>query len=231
MQGTEILDRLKDDISHARGKFLDTRLGKALTEGRVPLAVYKGYLAQTYHFVKHTPCFLAVAASRFPFTPDMNVVRRRFLKHCLEEFGHEQLALRDYEALGGTQAELEQEPILTATTAMIAFHYYLAEHEDPIALFGMIYALEGIAQDEGGGVANALRASGIPEKALTFIATHGEVDVAHMKSACATIREFVHGVDAYHKIVTGGKGAFELYAFMFEAIWDQYAPAEELATV
>jgi pyrroloquinoline quinone (PQQ) biosynthesis protein C len=221
---SDFLDRIEQTIIPARERFYQTRLGSAMLERRCTLPLYKGYLQETFHFVRHTPRFLAAAASRF--TPEFEPVRRRFLEHASEEFGHELLALHDLEALGVPKAEtLASEP-LVPTCALVAFHYYYAERVNPMGLLGTIYALEGLGQDAGPRVAEGLKTMGLDRKAVTFIATHGELDVHHMVEAKNTIEKYVKSKADEQAILYCARAAFELYSFMFEAIWDKVMAAE-----
>jgi pyrroloquinoline quinone (PQQ) biosynthesis protein C len=230
------LTRLEAAIVPARERLYRTGLGSALLNGTVTMPLYKGYLRETYHFVRHTPRFLAAAASRF--STDLELVRKRFLHHAAEEFGHELLAVHDLEALGTPRAEtLATEPLI-ATSALVAFHYYQAERGNPIGLLGTIYALEGLGQNAGPRAAKALASLGLPRAATTFITVHGELDVDHMEEAVKTIEQFVKTPEDERVVTYCARAAYELYALMFEAIFDRdgrpamvIAPATpELAT-
>jgi pyrroloquinoline quinone (PQQ) biosynthesis protein C len=115
---------------------------------------------------------------------------------------------------------------------MIAWHYYMAERLNPVAMFGLIYVFEGLGQGEGGEAARAL-ARNLPPKALTFLAKHAHLDVKHLEEARATMRKHVHSEEDERSIIYAARAALELYTFMFEQIWARYeasarggAPAE-----
>ncbi len=220
---SDFLARLERAVLPSRERLYRTALGRALLEGHATIPLYRGYLRETFHFVRHTPRFLAAAASRFPV--ELEPVRRRFLHHASEEFGHELLALHDLEALGTPKAEtLASEP-LVPTTALVAFHYFQAERVNPMGLLGTIYALEGLGQDAGPRVGASLMKLGIPRKALTFVATHGELDVEHMVEAKKTIEGYVKAKADEDAVSFCARAAFELYAAMFDAIYERDGPA------
>jgi pyrroloquinoline quinone (PQQ) biosynthesis protein C len=217
----DFFQRLDAEIGPSRMKLHTSRLGQSMLDGSIPLEAYKGYLRETYHFVRHTPRFLAAAASRFGY--ELESVRRRFLKHATEEFGHERFCLKDLQTLGVAAEETQQSQPLVATTALISFHYYMAERVNPVALFGTIYSLEGLGQDEGNVVYKRIqKALGLPNTAVTFLSSHAEFDVKHLEEARKTIVEHVHTEEDEKAIIYASKGAFELYAFMFEQIWERY---------
>lgn len=217
MGGGEFLDRLAQEIIPVRLRLYETRLGSAMLHGGITMPLYRGYLRETFHFVRHTPRFLAAAASRFGL--DREPLRRRFLQHAQEEFGHEMLALHDLETVGAPRAEtLATEP-LVPTAALVAFHYFQAERGDPIGLLGTIFALEGLGQDAGPRVVETLKAFGLPRGAVTFIATHGELDVDHMVEARKMIEKHVSTAAEERAVTYCARAAFELYTLMFDAIF------------
>jgi pyrroloquinoline quinone (PQQ) biosynthesis protein C len=221
MTAPEFFDRLDREVAASRKKLLETRLARSMMDGTVPLEAYKGYLRETYHFTKHTPRFLAAAASRFG--DELDAVRRRFLKHTLEEFGHDRFALDDLAALGCDPEEVRASEPLVGTTAMVAFHYYMAEHGNPVGMFGMIYVLESLGQGEGGQAAKQIRERlGIPEAATTFLAEHSVLDVAHLREAKRAILEHVSGEANERAMIYAARAAFELYAFMFDQVWERH---------
>jgi pyrroloquinoline quinone (PQQ) biosynthesis protein C len=226
----DFFERIDAATAPAREKLRATRLGRAMLTATIPLEAYKGYLRETYHFVRHTPRFLAAAASRFDY--HLEGVRKRFLAHATEEFGHERLALKDLETLGVDPAAVRASEPLIATSALVAFHYYMAEHVNPVGLFGTIYTLEGLGQSEGAQVCPAIRrALDLPAGAVTFLSSHAELDVAHLAEARKAIAEHVRAPEDARAIIYASRAAFELYAFMFDQIWERFEAAERRSAV
>ena len=58
---------------------------------------YGLWLTQTYHFVRHSTRLVTLASSRLPL--DLEGLRRRFVEHAKEEWGHERLAANDLKNL------------------------------------------------------------------------------------------------------------------------------------
>lgn len=221
-------DRIDAETAAARAKLLESRFARSVFTATVPLDAYKGYLQETYHFVRHTPRFLAAAASRFDY--GLESVRKRFLKHATEEFGHERFALKDLATLGVNPDLVKVSEPLVATTALVAFHYYMAERVNPVALLGTIYTLEGLGQREGSQAYRAIQESlKLPPSAVTFLSSHAEFDVKHLEEARKTIAENVKSEEDERAIVYASRAAFELYAFMFEQIWERYEAEARVA--
>jgi hypothetical protein len=105
---------------------------------------------------------------------------------------------------------------------MIAFHYYLAERLDPVGMFGTIYAMESLGQGRAGSVAESLVKAGIPKEATVFLAAHGELDVAHLRDAKATMLRHVRTEAEVAAIIYAARAGFELYELMFAQVWGAY---------
>src|SRR5262249_42469839 len=80
---------------------------------------------------------------------------------------------------------------------------------------------EGLGQDAGPRVGASLLKLGVPKKALTFIATHGELDVSHMVEARRMIEQHVRARPDEEAVAYCARAAFELYAAMFDGIWER----------
>jgi hypothetical protein len=146
---------------------------------------YGDWLAQSYYYVRHSTRLLAAAAARFPHTARGDLLHQRFGKHIGEEDRHELLALHDLKSLGFT---IDEFPEHDATRMFYEPQYYKVEHQDPLALFGYILPLEGIAVSKGTWVLARTdvlygRAAG------TFLRVHAEDDVAHLEQAFAVLTD------------------------------------------
>src|SRR5690606_14851581 len=100
---------------------------------------------------------------------------------------------------------------LVSTSAMVAFHYYLAERLDPVGMFGTIWIMESLGQDEAGKVGEILVAAGYPREACTFLIAHGELDIAHLRDARDTIVRYVKDEKHVADIIYACRAAFDLY--------------------
>jgi hypothetical protein len=142
-------------------------------------AAYADWIAQTYHYVKHSTRLLAAAAARFPTDEAGDALHHRFAKHMAEEKKHELLCLHDLKALDFPLGAFSELP---ATRMFYASQYFEVEHTDPMALFGYILVLEVTSVREGGWVKDRIvEAHG--EKAAAFVRLHSEEDVGHVEKA------------------------------------------------
>lgn len=144
--------------------------------------VYADWLAQTYFYVCHSTRLLALAAGRFKV--DRDGLHVRFMAHMKEERQHEALALSDLSALGYKISDFEESPVVSA---FYRSQYYWIEHEDPIAFFGYILMLEGLAVRSGDkGYEKAKVVHG--DKACKFLRVHANEDPDHLDKAFESLQ-------------------------------------------
>jgi pyrroloquinoline quinone (PQQ) biosynthesis protein C len=142
-------------------------------------AAYMGWLAQTYHYVRHSTRLLAAAAARFPLTRPGDALHVRFGAHIGEEKRHELLCVRDIQALGGS---IDACPELPTTRMFYEPQYYKVEHQAPSALLGYILPLEVIAPQSGARIIEQVSAA-FGKKSANFLQVHAQEDVEHVQRA------------------------------------------------
>src|SRR5581483_12222670 len=149
--------------------------------GKAEIELYRGYLQETYHYVKHASRFYAAAASRLP--EEYESIRGRLLQYAFEENGHEIFLLNDLKALGVDPDSVRSAQPLVETDALIGFHYYAATFGNPLCIWGNIYAIEGLSL-LGGKIVAALTASlKLDSSAVSFLISHGDPNLAHFEAA------------------------------------------------
>lgn len=136
---------------------------------------YIMWLRQTYAFVCHSTRLLSLTAA----LAKNEDIHHRFMDHSLEEKAHERLLERDFKSL---DAKIEDYQELLSTMGIYQIQYYWVQHVDPIALFGYVLLLEGLAVEVGGEVyKRAKQAFG--ESACNFIRIHVAADEDHLPKA------------------------------------------------
>jgi hypothetical protein len=122
-----------------------------------------------------------LGASRL--APEDNPIHHRFLAHAAEEKDHQLLARGDLEALG---LALEQFPEMALTAAFYQTQYYRIEYQHPVAFFGYVLLLEGMAVRMGSEMYDeALRHHG--PGTTTFFELHNKSDPDHFPQALANV--------------------------------------------
>jgi hypothetical protein len=136
-------------------------------------SAYASWLAQTYHFVRHTTTMIAMSAARFGVHDRAS--HYQMIHHLAEERGHDLLLVRDLENLGWT---LDQFPPLAETRLFYQNQYYMINHENPASHAGYSLMLEGLAAVVAPNVYPKL-AKLYGKDTCEFIHTHLTVDQAH----------------------------------------------------
>lgn len=144
---------------------------------------YGAWLTQTYFFVENSTQLIAHTGHLFG--SGREAFRERFLEHANEEKGHEKLLTRDLKAIGYSLGDFEVYP---ETKAFYQMQYYWVERVNPMALFGYILTLEGIANHYG-KPATARAASVFGAKGSNFLRVHSEEDEDHIAKALEAISQ------------------------------------------
>lgn len=209
-------------------KLDDKRTQKAFEDNLAPLIqelknfpwddprCYANWLAQSYYLVLHTTTFLSLVAAKFGAD---NLERHRdVLKHLREEFGHEDLALRDLKALGFGITDF---PELMETSLLYQSQYYWLERKGPVAHVGYSLMLEGLAVREGKQLlANIDRLHG--KDTSSFIRVHAMDDVGHFAEGMRRLNSA--SPDGIAQALRNLEQSRHLYASILQAIARAKAP-------
>ena len=172
-------ERLVAETRPAQMRFAATPQLQAGLAGEITRADYVAYLTQAYHHVRHTVPLMWVARARLSDRPEIIAALDDYIA---EEIGHEQWILDDIAHAGGDPSVAEHVEPSPATQAMLDHAYRTVHMGNPIALFGMIYVLEGtsiaLASQGAGAVQRKLD---LPDDAMRYLTSHGALDQEHMK--------------------------------------------------
>ncbi|MES2768667.1 MAG: iron-containing redox enzyme family protein [Bdellovibrionota bacterium] len=134
---------------------------------------YSQWLAQTYYYVRHTTCFIALMAAHWGVK---NRERQyQALGFLNGESAHDLLALDDLKHMGLSIKSFVELP---ETKVFYQNQYYFIEHVSPAAQLGYAFLLEGIASQEAAR-AYKIVAETHGEQAGRFLRIHSEEDVGH----------------------------------------------------
>jgi Iron-containing redox enzyme len=136
-------------------------------------SAYANWLAQTYHFVRHTTTMIAMSAARFGVHDRPG--HYQMIHHLREESGHDLLLVKDLENLGW---KIEQFPPLAETRLFYQNQYYMINHETPVSHAGYALMLEGLAAVVAPNIYPKL-AKLYGQDTCEFLHTHLTVDQEH----------------------------------------------------
>lgn len=215
------LTRLESELEPSRMRLYNTRLMREVESGVLPLNVYKGFVQETYHYVKHTTRFFVAAASRMPEEYERS--RKMLIEYAADESGHETYLLNDLKTLGEDPEKIRASEPLIETEALTGYHYYLAMFGNPVGIWGNVYAVEGFSNDQSAKAAETLmRTLNLPRGAVSFLISHGKFDIAHFNNAKNFIQKMIVRSEDERAVSYCARAALELYATMYEAVYSHY---------
>ncbi|MCP4980914.1 MAG: iron-containing redox enzyme family protein [Gammaproteobacteria bacterium] len=149
-------------------------------KGQVEMQTYQAFLIEAYHHVKHTMPLLMACGSRLP--ERLEWLREAIVHYIEEEVGHQEWILNDLQSLGVDKESIRNGKPSLPTELMVSYAYDAVARDNPVALFGMVYALEKtsstIATYAAGQIVSALD---LKAEAMTYMVSHGSLDVEHMQ--------------------------------------------------
>ncbi|MBI3071417.1 MAG: iron-containing redox enzyme family protein [Deltaproteobacteria bacterium] len=217
---SNFIDQLKAALAPEQMRLWQTRLAKALiADDKAPLSIWRAYLWESYHYVKHNGVNQALAVLRTPVTD--KELQIRYLKHAAEEIDHDLLCLHDLEKIGVARETVIASRPLPETAAFSSFLYDFVMRENPIGRLGYSYWAEGSA-DYGDVLIPRLKHHfGLPDDAMRFVVEHRDLDRGH-KAACEkTIEKFALKKEDQEAILYFGVATCHQFFYVLEAMYDR----------
>lgn len=206
-------EQLMRETSDARRALMAAPVIADCLVRRVSRETYAAFLAEAYQHVRHTVPLLMACGSRLP-------TRLEWLRKCVvdyidEEYGHEQWIWNDLQSLGVDADALIARGPSTATELMVSYAYDTVHRGNPVAFFGMVFVLEGasvaLATQAAHIIAQELE---LPPQALSYLLSHGSVDVRHIEGLTNIMNRLEDGEDKVAVLHSAGM-FFELYRRVF----------------
>lgn len=214
---SDFLSTLDRSLEAPRRRFLHSRLLRHVMAGTMSRELYAALLRETWHFVRHTPGHLRLAAARL----GDDAMKAIFLHHAEEETGHDMWALADLEELGVDPEEVRQSVPLPHTTALVAYQHYTVTRLHPKALLGLEYAMEGLTAQAGGSAVERLKTSlSLPDRALRFFSGHAELDCTHAQDDADVIRRHIITPEEQRAVLRNARDSVVLYTSLYDGICD-----------
>lgn len=184
--------------------------------GEVTHELYRAFLGQAYHHVRHTVPLLMAVGSRL--APRHAWLQKELVHYLEEEVGHEEWILNDVAAAGGDADALRQSSPAVETDAMVAYAYDTVSRRNPVAFFGMVFVLEGASVALALNAAQAIQKRlGLPDHAFTYLRSHGRLDQEHL----GHLASIVDRLDLEHDlpaVTTCARAMFMLYGNVFRSL-------------
>ncbi len=187
----------------------------ALT-GSVSREQYLAFLTEAYYHVRETVPLLMACGSRLGH--DYEWLRGAIVHYINDEYGHQEWILNDIAEAGGDPEAVRHGQPSHATEQMVSFAWDTIQRGNPVGFFGMVYVLEGTSIALAGNAAAAVGASlGLPETAFSYLTSHGEVDLEHVKFLESLLNRLEKPEDR-DAVVRCARQFYRLYAGIFRSL-------------
>jgi len=208
-----------------RGKLMSTALINEGAKGNISLEVYRAFLTQAYHHVKHTTPLLMSCGGRLPGHYEW--LRTAIGEYIEEEMGHQEWVLNDIAECGGDKEAVRaskspENSASTATEVMVAYAYDMISRVNPVGFFGMVLVLEGtstaVATEAGETLMKSLN---LPKKAFSYLLSHGSLDISHVSFYESLVNQISDENDQAC-LIHSAKIFYKLYGDIFRTIEAEY---------
>lgn len=184
--------------------------------GNISRDTYIAYLTEAYHHVSHTVRFLMAMGLRVP--DSKKFLHAAVAEYVEEEVGHEEWILNDIEAAGGNKEQARTSIANLETQVLIAYNYDYINRKNPVGFLGMVFMLESTSTQIANKGADALKQKlNLPQRAFSYLYSHGEIDIEHMKFLEQTLDKISEPEDQ-KAIIEVAQNTFRLFANVLRSI-------------
>lgn len=209
-------DVLRLETATERDALVAIPIVQRALRGDVAREEYLSFLAEAYHHVKHTIPLLMACGMRLP--ERLGWMRDGIVEYIADEAGHDRWILDDIERAGGDAAAVRDGEPGHATEVMVAYAYDGVLRRNPLVFFGMGFVLEGTSVSLATRAAAALQAGlNLPDNALTYLRTHGDLDIEHTHRLAGLINRLDDAGDRT-EILRAARAFYRLYGDVFRSI-------------
>lgn len=213
---TTFYDRLVRETEDARAVLYTVPQLQDGLQGKISRETYIAYLTEAYHHVSHTVRFLMAAGHRL--SDSKKFLHKAIAEYIEEEIGHEEWILNDIAAAGGNKEAARNAVPNLETQVLIAYNYDYIARKNPVGFFGMVFMLESTSTQIANKGADAIKTSlNLPQKAFSYLYSHGELDISHMKFFEETVNKITDPADQA-AIIEVAQNTFRLFARVLAAI-------------
>lgn len=184
--------------------------------GDISTETYIAYLTEAYHHVSHTVPFLMSMGAKL--APSKKWLHKAIIEYQEEEVGHEEWILNDIEIAGGSKEAVRAATPNLETQVLIAYNYDYITRKNPVGFLGMVFMLESTSTQIANKGADAVKEKlKLPKKAFSYLYSHGELDISHMKFFEETVNKITDPEDQ-KAVIEVAQNTFRLFANVLRAI-------------
>ncbi|WP_432453139.1 MULTISPECIES: TenA family transcriptional regulator [unclassified Agarivorans] len=213
-------ETLQQQTRAAQQQMLQAPVFAACSRGEINREMYLAFLTQAFHHVKHTVPLLMACGGRL--SADYEWVREAIAEYITEEQGHHEWILNDIEACHGNAQLVRdnqaQGKVSPAIELMVAYLYHQIDRHNPLALFGMVWVLEGTSVGVGAQIATLVKSTlDLPDEALSYLLSHSELDQQHILFFEGLMNQ-ITDQDDQKVIIDSANMVFSLYGQMLREL-------------
>lgn len=208
-----------------RNELMSCKLINEGAKGNISLDVYRAFLTQAYHHVKHTTPLLMACGGRLPGHYEW--LRTAIGEYIEEEMGHQEWVLNDIAECGGDKEAVRasataETSACTATEVMVAYAYDMINRVNPVGFFGMVLVLEGTSTSVATQAGETLiKTLNLPKKAFSYLLSHGSLDISHVSFYESLVNQITDKNDQ-NCLIHSAKVFYKLYGDIFRTIEAQH---------
>jgi len=170
---------LLTQTNESKAYFLSAPIINDVMNQNFTLETYISFLNQAFHHVRFTATLLEFAANNL--TDDQLWAKPVLEEYIAEEQGHEEWILNDIEACGFDRLEYATGPAPYNSEILISYLFDYINRKNALGIFGMVLVFEGTSASLAPAVAAIVQDKlALPDKAMSYLTTHGELDQDHI---------------------------------------------------
>ncbi len=213
---TPFFEVLKQQTQTAQQHMLQAPIFQACQQGKVSRAMYCDFLTQAFHHVKHTVPLLMACGGKLSMNDEW--LRAAIGEYISEEQGHHEWILNDLTACGANAQHVRDNRLEGRVSPeielMVAYLYHQIDRGNPMALFGMVWVLEGTSVGVGGAMAELIQTHlGLGNDAMSYLTSHSVLDADHIQFFETLMNQITNPSDQ-QAIIDSANMVFSLYGQM-----------------
>jgi len=217
---TLFFEQLKQHTAGAQQAMFSAPVISDVQQGNISKEMYIAFLTQAYHHVKHTVPLLMACGGRL--SNEYEWVREAIAEYIDEEKGHQEWILNDIQNCGGNAEAVRNSEgegrVGEAIELMVSYLYHNIDRNNPLALFGMVWVLEGTSVGIGGQMADKIQSKlNLPVSAMTYLISHSVLDQDHLQFF-ETLMNKITKPEDQQVIIDSANMVFALYAQMLRSL-------------
>lgn len=214
-----LYERLTAETEAERDAFMSLPIIRAALRGDISKEIYLGYLSEAFHHVRHTVPLMAHVKEHL--AEHRTAFHIGLAEYAVEKKGQERWILHDIEHAGGDALSVKDGKPSPATEQLVNFAYDYVTKVSPMAIFGMIYVIEGTGAGLAGKTAEHLmQRLDLPRKCFSYILSHGFSDLTDMTFFEGLMAQ-VTDPSEQDAIIHMAKRMFGFYGQVFQVIADK----------